>query len=59
VRFGKNKLNILQKKYHEGTIDPKNGADWNQSAPQDENHRCKISKKKLVIIYLAWEVSTI
>ena len=36
VRFGKKKLNIFsEKEYYEGTIDPKNGADWNQSAPID------------------------
>jgi hypothetical protein len=34
VRFGKSKLNIFtEKEYHEGTIDPENGADWNQTAP--------------------------
>ena len=33
VRFGKAKLNILtEKEYYEGTIDPENGADWNQTA---------------------------
>ncbi|GAW89284.1 SAM-dependent DNA methyltransferase [Flavobacterium psychrophilum] len=36
VRFGKSKLNIFtDKEYYEGTIDPKNGADWNQTAPID------------------------
>lgn len=36
VRFGKSKLNILtEKEYYEGTIDPENGADWNQTAPVD------------------------
>lgn len=36
VRFGRKKLNIFtEKEYYEGTIDPENGADWNQSAPID------------------------
>ena len=59
VRFGKSKLNIFsEKEYHEGTIDPKNGADWNQSAPQDEKPTLQ-DFKKTVSDYLAWEVSTI
>lgn len=34
VRFGKSKLNIFTaKEYYEATIDPSNGADWNQTAP--------------------------
>jgi type I restriction-modification system DNA methylase subunit len=34
VRFGKSKLNIFtDKEYYENTIDPKNGADWNQTGP--------------------------
>lgn len=36
VRFGKSKLNIFtEAEYYENTIDPDNGADWNQSAPID------------------------
>ena len=32
VRFGKNKLHYFtDKEYYEGTIDPKNGADWNRN----------------------------
>ena len=59
VRFGKSKLNIFtNKEYHEATIDPKNGADWNQLAPQDEKPRLQ-DFKKTVSDYLAWEVSTI
>jgi hypothetical protein len=59
VRFGKSKLNIFSdKEYHEATIDPKNGADWNQSAPQDEKPTLQ-DFKKTVSDYLAWEVSTI
>ncbi|TRX41274.1 HsdM family class I SAM-dependent methyltransferase [Flavobacterium restrictum] len=59
VRLGKSKLNIYtNKEYHEATIDPKNGADWNQSAPQDEKPTLQ-DFKKTVSDYLAWEVSTI
>jgi hypothetical protein len=59
VRFGKSKLNIFtDKEYHEGTIDPKNGADWNQTAPTDTKPTLQ-DFKKTVSDYLAWEVSTI
>lgn len=59
VRFGKSKLNIFtDKEYYESTIDPKNGADWNQSAPQDSNPTIQ-DFKKTVSDYLAWEISTI
>lgn len=57
VRYGKSKLRLLSERdYYEGTIDPKNGADWNQSAPIDM--RPTLSDfKKTVGDYLAWEVS--
>src|SRR5690606_28352437 len=59
VRFGKSKLNIFTEiEYYEGTIDPKNGADWNQSAPRDTKPTLQ-DFKKTVSDYLAWEVSTI
>lgn len=59
VRFGKSKLNIFtEKEYYEGTIDPKNGADWNQSAPVDTKPTLD-DFKKTVADYLAWEVSNI
>ena len=59
VRFGKSKLNIFtEKEYYEGTIDPKNGADWNQSAPIDTKPTIE-DFKKTVSDYLAWEVSNI
>lgn len=36
VRFGKSKLNLLtEKEFFENTIDPDNGADWNQLAQKD------------------------
>lgn len=59
VRFGKSKLNIFtEKEYHEATIDPTNGADWNKSAPLETNPTLE-DFKKTVSDYLAWEVSTI
>lgn len=59
VRFGKRKLNIFtEKDYYEGTIDPKNGADWNQSAPIDTKPTLQ-DFQKTVSDYLAWEVSTL
>lgn len=59
VRFGKAKLNILtEKEYYEGTIDPENGADWNQTAPIDTKPRLE-DFKKTVSDYLAWEVSNL
>lgn len=59
VRFGQSKLNIFTKKeYYEGTIDPENGADWNQTAPIDTKPTLD-DFKKIVRDYLAWEVSNL
>jgi hypothetical protein len=59
VRFGKSKLNIFtDKEYYENTIEPKNGADWNQSAPIDTKPTVE-DFKKTVSDYLAWEVTNI
>lgn len=59
VRFGKGKLNYYtEKEYYEGTIDPDNGADWNQTAPIDTRPTLE-DFKKTVSDYLAWEVSTL
>ncbi|MCD2259491.1 SAM-dependent methyltransferase [Psychroserpens sp. XSD401] len=59
VRFGKSKLNILsEKEYYENTIDPKNGADWNQSTPIDTKPNLQ-DFNKTVSDYLAWEIGTI
>lgn len=59
VRYGKGKLKIFsEKEYYEGTIDPKNGADWNQTAPIDTKPMLE-DFKKTVSDYLAWEVSTL
>lgn len=46
VRFGKSKLNIFtENEYFEGTVDPANGADWNQSAPVDTKPTLEDFKK--------------
>jgi hypothetical protein len=59
VLFGKSKLHFFtEKEYFEGTIDPRNGADWNQSAPIDTKPTLD-DFKKTVGDYLAWEVSNI
>lgn len=59
VRFGKSKLKIFtEKEYYEATIDPENGADWNQSAPVDTKPTLQ-DFKKTVADYLAWEVSNL
>lgn len=59
VRFGKSKLKIFtDKEYHEGNIDPEDGADWNQSAPLETEPSLE-EFKKTVSDYLAWEVSNI
>lgn len=59
VRFGKGKLNILtEQEYFEGTIDPDNGSDWNQSIPVDTKPTLA-DFKKTVADYLAWEVSNL
>ena len=59
VRFGKRKLKIFtEKEYYEGTIDPTNGSDWNQTAPIDTRPTL-VDFKKTVADYLAWEVSNL
>lgn len=59
VRFGKNKLHYFtDKEYYEGTIDPKNGADWNQFTPTDAKPTLA-DFKKTVADYLSWEVSNL
>jgi len=59
VKFWKSKLNIFtEKEYYENTIDPKNGSDWNQSAPIDTKPTLA-DFKKTVSDYLSWEVSSL
>lgn len=59
VHFGKSKLNIFtENEYFENTIDPKNGADWNQKTTIDIKPRLE-DFKKTVGDYLSWEVSNI
>ena len=55
VRFGSKKLKFYtDKEYYEGTIDPENGADWNQTAPIDTRPTLE-DFKKTVSDYLAWK----
>ena len=59
VKFGRKKLEYLtEAEYYEGTIDPENGADWNQSAPVD-NSFTLIDLKKVISDYHAWKVSSV
>lgn len=59
VRYGAKKLHYLNESdFYEGTIDPKAGDDWNQSAPIDITPTLE-DFKKTVSEYLAWEVSNI
>ena len=52
-------MNIFtEKEYYEGTIDPENGEDWNQSAPIDTRPKLEYFKKT-VADYLVWAVSNI
>lgn len=56
---GKQYLKIFtEEEYYEGTIDPKSGADWNQSAPIDTRPTLQ-DFKKTISDYLAWEVSNL
>jgi hypothetical protein len=59
VRFGKSKLAIFsEKEYYEGTIDPKNGSDWNQTAPVNTKPTLN-DLKKTVSDYMAYEISSL
>ena len=59
VRFGRSKLNLFtENEYYESTIDPKSGADWNQTIPSDPKPTLA-DFKKTVSDYLAWEVSNL
>jgi hypothetical protein len=59
VRFGKSKLNIFtDKEYHEDTIDPKNGSDWNKSAHIETKPTVQ-DFKKTISDYLSWEVTNL
>ena len=59
VRFGKSKLKIFtEREYYEGSIDPNNGADWNQSAPIDSKPSLD-DFKKTISDYFSWEISNL
>lgn len=54
----KNLKILTYKEYFEGSIDPENGADWNQIAPIDTKPTLE-DFKKTVGDYLAWKVSNV
>lgn len=59
VHIGKKELNIFSdNEYYENTIDPTNGADWNQSAPTDITPKLE-DFKKTISDYLSWEVNNL
>lgn len=58
VKFGKKKMHYFtEREYYEGTIEPENGADWNQSTPID-SRADENDFRKTVKDYLLWEVSS-
>ena len=57
VLFGERKLKLFTaKEYFESTINPQDGADWNQSIPTETKPTLQ-DFKKTISDYLAWEVS--
>lgn len=59
VRFGKSKLHYLSPNdYYEGTIDPENGADWNQSAPIETIAELGLFRNSIAD-YLSWDISSL
>lgn len=59
VRFGKQKRNIFtDNEYFEGTIDPGNGADWNQAAPRKITPDAR-DCAKVIHDFLSWNVGLI
>jgi type I restriction-modification system DNA methylase subunit len=59
VRFGKSKLSLFSEdEYYENTINPDDGADWNQTIPVDTKPTLQ-DFKKTVSDYLEWEVSRV
>ncbi len=59
VRFGKSKLNLFtEKEYYENTIDPNNGADWNQSVPLETIPTLNNFQESFTD-YTSWELSSL
>lgn len=59
VKFGEKKLKFLTtNEYYEGTIDPLNGCDWNQSNTSVKKPNLN-DFKKTVGDYLEWQVSNL
>jgi hypothetical protein len=61
ILYGRSYLDIFtEEEYVEGTINPKNGADWNFDQHKKIDTKPTLSDfKKTVAEYLAWEVSNI
>lgn len=59
VKYGPKKLKYYtEREYYEGTIDPENGADWNQSAPVDTRPSL-IDFRRAICDYVFCEVSSL
>lgn len=59
VNFGPSYINLIgEENYYENTIDPNNGADWNQNKPVDITPRQE-DFEKTVSDFLAYEISQI
>lgn len=59
VRFGKSKLNLFtEKEYYENTIDPNNGADWNQSVPLETIPTLNNFQESFTD-YTSWELTSL
>lgn len=58
VRYGKKKLSLIPSDcFFEGTIDPDNGSDWNQTAPI-ETKPSLADIEQTVTDHLVWEVTS-
>ena len=59
VRYGRKKLHYLSENdYYEGTIDPTDGADWNQAAPIDKQPTFS-DLSSIISNYLTWKISNV
>ena len=56
--LGKKSKYTNRTEYFEGTIDPNNGADWNQTPPNNTKPTFD-DTKKIVREYLIWEISSV
>lgn len=59
VHHGSNKLKFIDpSNYYEGTVDPNDGSDWNQSAPVDLTPKLEDFTTS-VRNFLTWEITTL